>query len=76
MKEKLSFCTLEAHSDLEVFLKEVFITSKQRIKKHFKKEFRQKEIVPKQCLDLPLDFVNSLRINPNFEGEDIPIIFE
>ncbi|HLW57015.1 MAG TPA: RNA pseudouridine synthase [Bacteriovoracaceae bacterium] len=66
---------LEAEPSLKAALKN-FGFSGQRIKKFFSAKQLNTPVKKHQILKLPIDFVNSLEINPNYEGEPCSILFE
>ncbi len=77
MEEKtVEYYLLEDCLDLELFLKEVFQTSSNKIKKYFPKAFLKRTFKKRSCLKLPLNFVNDGSISPAYKGEDLFIIFE
>ena len=56
---------------------EVFSTSRNDIKKFsLNKNFIQKQALHKQELSLPIDLVNKLKVNPEYRGPEIDVVYE
>jgi 23S rRNA pseudouridine1911/1915/1917 synthase len=58
------------------FLKDVFHSSNNKLKKYFKHNFLDKIIYQHKTLELPIDFTNDGLISPYYDGPAIEILFE
>lgn len=70
------YILLQDISSAEEFLRAQFHCSSNKLKKFFDKTFLQRSFKAKSTLKLPLDFINDGMINPQYEGEQIEIIYE
>lgn len=75
-KNIVQFCILEEASSVEDFLKSTFQCSSNKLKKYFDKSFLARSLKSRSLLNLPLNFVNDGRINPQYKGPQIDIVFE
>src|SRR5690606_4654262 len=66
---------LEAESSLKEALKKMGFSG-QRIKKFFSAKSLNLPVKKEHVFKLPLDFLNHLQINPNYEGEECTLLFE
>ncbi|MFA5584270.1 MAG: RNA pseudouridine synthase [Bacteriovoracaceae bacterium] len=66
---------LEAESSLKSALKNMGFSG-QRIKKYFSVKTLNSPVKKHQILKLPVDFVNHLQINPEYQGSECTILFE
>lgn len=71
-----SICLLNDVDDVENFLKSLFKTSSNKIKKHFPKKLLNKSLKKGALLELPYEFSNDGLINPSYEGAAIEILAE
>lgn len=70
------YILLQDISSADDFLKEQFHCSGNKLKKFFDKPFLQRSFKARSTLKLPIDFINDGMINPQYEGEEIEIIYE
>ncbi len=76
MHSLISFSSLEDSSSLEEYLLNFFMFSKAQLKKsELSKKFLQKRVRKGELVELPLDLINDLIINPEYVGPSINIIF-
>ena len=74
---KGSFSVLRDYSSLEVFLKETFLYTGQRIKKlPLTKKNLSLPLKKGQSISLPLDVLNYLMISPTYAGPSVCVLKE
>jgi len=63
-------------SSVELFLKDQFQASGNKLKKYFSKSFLNRKLNAKDKLILPLNFINDGQISPCYEGQALKVLFE
>jgi 23S rRNA pseudouridine1911/1915/1917 synthase len=73
----ISLCSIDNFSSLEEMILDVFKVSKNQIKKsRLSKKKLARKIAPKDVIELPLNLVNYLLVNPEYSGEKPIILLE
>jgi len=67
---------LHSYPTLKIALQDTLGASGQLIKKYFSSKEQDKKVQSKTTIKLPLNFVNHLKINPEYNGPDVNIIVE
>jgi 23S rRNA pseudouridine1911/1915/1917 synthase len=74
--KKIEYQWLAEATSLKEALKEVLGSSNQHLKKFYSNKQLQHIVQSKDILDLPLELVNHLLINPSYTGPEVRIIAE
>jgi len=74
--DKIEYQWLAETIPLKDALKEVLGSSNQGLKKYFSSKQLQRLVRPRDVLELPLDLVNHLMINPRYTGPQVRVIAE
>jgi 23S rRNA pseudouridine1911/1915/1917 synthase len=73
----IEMCFLETYSTLEAAIINGLGISKQQIKKYqIKKKKLNSPVKPHQTVSLPIDLVNHLKINPQYIGPEVEVLYE
>jgi 23S rRNA pseudouridine1911/1915/1917 synthase len=76
MIDHVEFTWLQSYPTFKMALQETLGSSGQLIKKFFTSKEQDKKIQAKTTTKLPLNFVNHLKINPEYKGPEVKIISE
>jgi len=69
------FCSLYDEKSIETLIKSLFKMSRSKLKSfHLKKNYLKKAVRRKDEIELPLNLINSLMINPKYEGPKVSIL--
>lgn len=71
---KVGFCFLSDYENLQMACCDSFGSSKSKAKKYLGKTFNK--IQKEKAVELPLNLVNDLLINPEYQGPSIRILYE
>lgn len=74
--ELIGFTWIKEQKSLKDALKSTLGASGQQIKKFYSSKEHSRKIHSRETVQLPLELVNYMRINPEYEGPRIPILFE
>lgn len=74
---KILISLLYDKGSIEHCLMDLFKISKQQLKKFkLNKKFLKSEVKSKQCVELPIDLVNHLLINPSYDGKNVEVLLD
>lgn len=76
MAELVEFTWLKDDSSLKEALKQTLGSSGQLIKRYFSSKEQDRPVKAREVQKLPLNFVNHMQINPEYQGPKIDIICE
>ena len=74
--EKIGYLWLGEEAPLKDVLKDALGSSNQSLKKFYSSKQLARLVRPRDVLDLPLDLVNQLQINPRYTGQEVSILKE
>lgn len=74
--DKVGLSFLASHPYFEEALDGLLRVSRNQLKKYYNKQELERRIQAHDCMNLPLDLINYLKINPHYEGEIPEVIFE
>lgn len=76
-QETIQICFIQHFPSVKEGIFALTGISRSQLKKYpFKKKFLEREVRPQDSLELPINLVNHLKINPNYEGGKVSVIFE